>query len=63
MAAQRRKQAELAAALEITVPMVGRRMAGEVEFSAVELARVADFLDVSVDSLLGKADSADRVAS
>ena len=61
MAAQRRKQAELAAALEITVPMVRRRMAGEVEFSAVELARVADFLCVSVDSLLGKDVAPERV--
>lgn len=55
MAAQRRTQGELAEALGITVPMVRRRMAGEVAFSAVELARTARFLDVSVDSLLGQA--------
>lgn len=53
MAAQRRTQAELATALGISTQMVARRMAGEVEFSALELAGTAAYLGVQIEMLLG----------
>ena len=55
MAAQRRTQSELAEALKITLPMVGRRMRGEADFTAPQLAAAADLLGVTVDDLLGRA--------
>lgn len=63
MAAQRHTQAELAEALGITVPMVRRRMAGEVEFGARELAGVAHYLDVDLAALLGEISTSTEQAS
>jgi transcriptional regulator with XRE-family HTH domain len=65
MAGQQRTQTDLARALGMTTQAVSRRMQGYVDFSSTELARVAQFLDVSVESLLlGDTEAnADRVGA
>lgn len=44
-------QAEIGRALGLSQPAMSRRMAGTVEFSAVELQRIAHTLGVSVAAL------------
>jgi transcriptional regulator with XRE-family HTH domain len=63
MAAQQKTQVELARELGMTPVSLSRRMQGYVDFTATELARVARFLDVPVETLLADETNGDRVAS
>ncbi len=51
MARQRKNQTDLAEALSITPATAARRLDGASPFSVLELAVVAAWLDVSIDSL------------
>jgi transcriptional regulator with XRE-family HTH domain len=62
MAGQRRTHGELARALGMSTQQVGRRLRGEAEFSGTELAGAAEFLDVSLDSLVGRPVVAERAS-
>lgn len=53
MGRQRKAQADLARALDITIPTAARRLRGEVPFDVIELAVVADWLGVDVQRLAG----------
>lgn len=52
LARRQMSYAELAAGTGLTVTQLGRRVRGEVDFGAYELARVAAFLGVPVTVLL-----------
>ena len=51
---QRRTQEQIAQALGIGQPAVSRRLAGAVPFTAAELAQLAEWLDVPIETLLGR---------
>jgi len=53
VARRRRTQKELAEVMHVSQQTVARRLSGELEFTVGELTRVAEFLDVPVERLLG----------
>lgn len=55
-------QEEVSRALGLTQPQVSRRLAGRVEFSASEVPKLSELLDVSVASLFGEANASTRAA-
>lgn len=50
-----KSQAALARELDVTEHYLSRRMRGEVPFSAVELATIAEVLGVRVEAFYGRA--------
>lgn len=52
MADKGRKQRDVATLLDLSQPAVSRRLRGVVPFSAEELAAVATYLDVPLETLL-----------
>jgi transcriptional regulator with XRE-family HTH domain len=56
LAVQRRTANELAGVLGITPHTVGRRLSGKSSFNVVEMATAAEWLGISTESLLRRAE-------
>lgn len=55
MARSATSQQDVAALLDLSQPAVSRRLSGEVDFSATELAKLAAHLSVPVAAFFGEA--------